>query len=277
MNILIDPLAHPVVGHRGMAAAAPENTIEAMALAFSYGADAVEFDLRVTADGEVVVIHDARVDRTTDGTGEVAALPLAELRELNAGARFRAGAVEDRAPPPAMDSSGKLFPEYARTRAGTGRHYVVPTFQEVLERFPDKHLLIEIKTPEASQPARALIERFGAENRCLVDSYSESSLLPFRGSKIPAGAGKEGIARLLTAFFTLRNAEVSFEGMCVPTRFGMIPLPLWALVRIARKRHKTLHFWTINDPMEASRLWRAGANGIVTDDVRPILAQRFPG
>lgn len=274
MNLLIDPDAHPVIGHRGMAAAAPENTLEAMDLAFRYGADAVEFDLRLTADGEVVVMHDARVERTTDGEGEVAALPLAQLAELDAGARFKAGTVEGRLPPPTIDAEGVTFPEYRDQSNRARPRHVIPTFREVLERFPDRHLLIEIKAHAAAPAARKLIEKFGAENRCMVDSYSEVALEAFRGSRIPTGAAKEGVTRLLAAFFLRQNPGVQYHGMCIPPSFNRIPLPMRILSKIARGNRKTLHVWTINRPKEARSLWKSGVNGIITDDVRTILAER---
>lgn len=74
-----------VVGHRGAAGLEPENTLQAFDRAVDTGVDAVEFDVRATADDHLVVIHDRRVDRTTDGTGVVAEFTLAELRELDAG------------------------------------------------------------------------------------------------------------------------------------------------------------------------------------------------
>lgn len=74
-----------VVGHRGAAGLAPENTLEAVRRAVDVGVDVVEFDVRETADGRLVVIHDATVDRTTDGTGPVGEFSLSELKRLDAG------------------------------------------------------------------------------------------------------------------------------------------------------------------------------------------------
>lgn len=255
-----------------MAAAAPENTLEAMRLAFACGADAVEFDLRLTADGEVVVIHDATLDRTTDGTGPVSAKPLAELRELNAGARFVAGSVEDRLPPPRTDLNGDLYPEY-RAQASV-RRASIPLLREVLEEFPDRHLLIEIKDPRAALPARRLLETFSAQNRCMVDSYSNAALAAFHGSGIPFGAGKEGVVSLLRSFFLLRRPALEYDGMCIPTKYAGYPLPVRLLRRIAHQSGKVVHIWTINAAAEARTLWKIGVNGIVTDDVRPIIAER---
>ncbi len=228
-----------------MAAVVPENTLEGMQRAFSHGADAVEFDLRLSADGQVMVIHDATVDRTSDGTGPVASKTAAELQKLNAGARF--------------------------SSEGT---YRIPLFSELLERFPEKHLLIEIKDPAAALPARNLIEKAGASTRCMVDSYHDTALEVFRGSRIAVGAGRNGTAQLLKSFFLLRDAGVVYDGMCVPPRYGNFPLPIRILSRIARKNSKTIHIWTVNSAADARSLWKAGVNGIISDDVRPILAER---
>ena len=88
MNPLLDPAARLVIAHRGSSAEAPENTLPAFEAAVARGADAIELDVRLTADGAPVVIHDATLDRTTDRTGPVAALTLAELRAVDAGWHF---------------------------------------------------------------------------------------------------------------------------------------------------------------------------------------------
>src|SRR4051812_16937336 len=87
-NPLLDPGVHPVIAHRGTAAAAPENTLVAFARAEEEGADAFELDVRLSADGAAVVIHDSTLERTTDGKGLVRAQSLVDLRALDAGANF---------------------------------------------------------------------------------------------------------------------------------------------------------------------------------------------
>ncbi|HEY8178521.1 MAG TPA: glycerophosphodiester phosphodiesterase family protein, partial [Candidatus Limnocylindria bacterium] len=79
-----------VVAHRGAPVQAPENTMESFRLGAAAGADAIELDVHLTSDGHLAVIHDETVDRTTDGTGEVASFTLEDLRKLDAGARFTA-------------------------------------------------------------------------------------------------------------------------------------------------------------------------------------------
>src|SRR5512140_263558 len=86
---MLPDLPRPVVfAHRGASAHAPENTLASFDLAFAQGADAIELDAQLTADGEIVVFHDATLDRATDGTGRLSQKTLAELRALDAGSSF---------------------------------------------------------------------------------------------------------------------------------------------------------------------------------------------
>src|SRR5664279_6406052 len=114
--ILLDPHAKLVIGHRGNRAHAPENTLESLREAVALGVDAVEFDLRVSRDGALVVMHDETLDRTTNGSGPVALRTVAELGSLDAGARFTRDA-------------GHTFP-------WRGRGATVSTFEEVIESLP---------------------------------------------------------------------------------------------------------------------------------------------
>ncbi|PJJ77588.1 glycerophosphoryl diester phosphodiesterase [Sediminihabitans luteus] len=96
--MLLHPGRPSVVGHRGASADAPQNTLAAFRLALAEGADGIETDLRLTADGAPAVIHDARVDATTDGRGLVADLTLAQVRALDAGTSFDARFAGQRVP-----------------------------------------------------------------------------------------------------------------------------------------------------------------------------------
>ncbi|MEO8140546.1 MAG: glycerophosphodiester phosphodiesterase family protein, partial [Gemmatimonadota bacterium] len=139
MNLLLDRSAHPVIGHRGAAWYAPENTLESFRLALSQGADAIEFDVRRSADGEAMVFHDPTLDRTTDQPGPIAARTAAELKRLDAGFHYSQ---------PGMP--GTPF-------RGVGVR--IPTLREVIAAFPELPLLIEVKEPEVAEAtARALVE-----------------------------------------------------------------------------------------------------------------------
>jgi len=227
-----------------------------MRLGIADGADALEFDVRLSADGEVVVIHDPTVDRTTEGTGAVERMTLAELRSLDAGFRFSARPREP----------------LTTTRAR------IPTFEEVLRTFPAIPLLIEIKAQAAAVPARRLIEKHGAEDRCLVDSFSSAALSVFRGSRIPLGAGRREIVRMLARSFSGAQSPVPSDvsALAIPRTYYGLPLPVGHFARIMRSAHKPSHIWTVNHPGEARAMWKLGASGIITDNVPAILAAR-PG
>lgn len=114
-----------MLGHRGAAGLAPENTLISFHRGRTDGADVLELDVRATADGEVVVLHDATVDRTTDGTGPVRSLAWAELRTLDAGFRFT--------------------PDGGRTHPYRGQGVTVPRLVDLITALPDMPLNIEIK------------------------------------------------------------------------------------------------------------------------------------
>jgi glycerophosphoryl diester phosphodiesterase len=252
---LLDPSARPIVGHRGNAAHAPENTLESFRQAIALGVDAIELDVRLTADGAVVVMHDPTVDRTTTGTGAVADLALGDIRRFDAGARF-------------TRDGGQSFP-YRDKRIG------VPTFAEVLETFPDTRVLIEIKTPTAAAATRTLIESHDAVERCIVDAFDPASLVPFRRSRIAIGASQSDVKRLLArALVGQRPAELPYRVMCIPRAFRGVPLPIAAMVRSTARSGCLVHVWTINEPRVAQSLWRAGVRGIITDDPATMLRLR---
>lgn len=148
-----------VVAHRGASAQAPENTMEAFRLAVEAGADAIELDVHLTADGQLAVIHDETLDRTTDRTGSVASLSMDDIREADAGATFSR-----------PDDAGLPFAE---------KGIRVPTLPEVLAWLPDGlGLVIEIK-PRAA--ADAVVEALKGhavlgDGRLAVISFDEGAI-----------------------------------------------------------------------------------------------------
>ena len=126
----LDSLPQPVIfAHRGASAHAPENTLAAFELALAQQADALELDVKLSADGHVVVIHDATVDRTTNGHGRVRDLSLADLKKLDAGSFF--------------------------SQAFAGEN--IPTLDEVFESF-GKRTFINVELTNYSTPGDALVE-----------------------------------------------------------------------------------------------------------------------
>jgi glycerophosphoryl diester phosphodiesterase len=254
--ILLDLSARPVIGHRGNRAHAPENTLESLQQAVGLGVDAVEFDVQVTRDGVLVVMHDLTVDRTTDGTGAVRALSLAELRTLDAGARF-------------TTDQGKSFP-------WRGRGIGVPTFDDVIDVLPrGLPLIVELKTPEASSALQAAILRHGLAPRVIVAGFDAASTLPFRTGHVALGASTPDVVRtLVPALLRRRVASPPYQAMCIPPWHNGIPVPIAAIARAVRPAGVVTHVWTVNSPVQALRLWGLGVQGIITDDPAAILAVR---
>lgn len=171
-----------VISHRGAAAAAPENTLAALQLAIDQQADFVETDVRLTADGVPILIHDPRVDRTTNGKGRVAFLTSAEIRRLDAGSWFD--------------------PVFAGAR--------VPTLEEfaaVLEPVPTR-ALIELKgkwTPERIDETLNLLREHQLVNRVVLQSFELPTL------RMLQAQGPEFARLLLTRGLTDETVATAVE------------------------------------------------------------------
>lgn len=250
-NLLLDPSARPVIGHRGAAAYAPENTIASFRLALELGAEALEFDVRRSADGEAVVFHDPILDRTTDRQGPVAALTFAELARVDAGYHF-------------TEVGGTGHPY-----RGTG--VTVPSLREVVDAFPDISLLIEIKEAEVQHAVARVLEERGATARAVVAGADWKSLVAFGASPFHRGASRRDITR---AYFRVGEPDAACRSYAVPVRWHGLPVPTRRFVREAHQRGSTVHVWTVDDVRSALRLWRNGVNGIVSNRPDVILAAR---
>ena len=254
--ILLDPLARPVIGHRGNRAFAPENTLESFLEAVALGADALEFDLRLSRDGKLVVFHDPTLERTTDGQGPLAQRTLAELKALDAGARF-------------TPDGGRSFP-------WRGRGVRVASFDEVIDGLPrDLPCIIELKTPAATEPLRQAVRRHGIERRIIVAGFDAQSTRPLRGAGFALGASTRDVVALLpAALLHLRARPRHVQALCIPQRWHGLPVPIAAFARALRGSGTVVHVWTVNDAAEAQALWAAGVQGIISDDPGLMLQAR---
>lgn len=240
--------------HRGGAALAPENTMEAFRNAVDvWGADVLELDVQRTADGALVVIHDETVDRTTDGVGLVSDFTLPEIRDLDAGARF-------------VDRNG------GRTFAGRGVR--VPVFQDVLEAFPDTRLNVDAKTAEAAPELIRLVRAAGAQDRVLLASVTEQGRADRLGYEGPTSATR----RQLRLFYYLHLLP---RGGPYRPRTDALQMPYeWRgrrvvgprFIREAHRRGLPVHVWTVDDPDVMRALVAWNVDGIQTD--RPDLLAR---
>ncbi len=251
MNPLLDLAARPVIGHRGAAAYAPENTIVSFRRALELGAEALEFDVRRAADGVAVVMHDPTLDRTTDRTGPVNAVTSKRLSQTDAGYRF----TEHPDAPTPFRNEG----------------VTVPTLREVITTFPTTPLLIEIKEPEVQEAvARDLLECHAAE-RAVVAGNDWRALEVFANPPFHLGASRRDISRVYFAYGKPADACRCFA---VPDSFYGLTVPSSRFVQSARGYTSTVHVWTVDDARSALRFWKNGVNGIVTNRPDVILAAR---
>jgi len=246
MHPLLDLGAHPIIAHRGASGERPENTLASFERAVELGADALEFDVRLTADREIVVMHDPTLARTTDFTGPARILKLAELRAADAGFRF----TPDR---------GATFPF-------RGRGVRVPTLNEVLERFPAVPILLELKEVAGQEQVRELLVRHGAESRCVIASEHHDALEAFRdGRFVLAASGREIFRFWRASVIESGPPPVDYHVLSVPKRHRLLPVVTRDFLANARRLGIPVHVWTINDPRTARQLWRMGVNGIITN------------
>ncbi len=229
--ILLDPLARPVVAHRGASGEYPENTLLAFSKALEQGADAFELDVRLTADGVPVVLHDPTLERTTDGSGPVAALGLRDVR-----------------------------------RAKTAGGEPIPTLAEVLVRFPATPLVIEVKEARAARPVLAVLRTHDAERRVLVGAFNRSVLRPLVGSECARAPSRGEVAAFWTAAhlrFAWRLGK--YRAFSVPERSGLLRVVNRSFVRTARRAGLPVHVWTVDELAHAARLRALGVCGIITN------------
>lgn len=225
--------------------------MESFRQALAAGADGLELDVRLTSDGEVVVFHDATLDRTTSGSGAVAATSWAQLRTLDAGAHF-------------TPDSGLTWP-------WRGRGITVSRLEEVIEQLPGVPMMVEIKVREAAGPTAELLERTGAIARCVAGSFQEDVHAVLRTHSVPRLASiREMQALYLPSLFGRRYGTLPFAAMSLPRFFKGIPVPVGALAAAAAPAGATMHVWVVNHATSAVRLWRRGVHGVLSDDPGPI-------
>lgn len=247
-----------VIAHRGGSHLRPENTLEAFIHAVELGADILETDVRASADGEIVCLHDATLERTTDGAGPVASFTLAELRRLDAGYRW-------------SQDGGLSYPF-------RGKGIAVPSLAQVLRALPRARLVVEMKPaePAFAESLCALIRRQGAARRVLVASFAHEPMLAFRAAcpevATSLSAREAGIFHALHRWGLAALYPAPAPALQIPARLRDTELVTPGLLAAALGRNFRVHVWTVNDEERMVRLARLGVQGIMTD--RPDLLLR---
>ncbi len=243
-----------VIGHRGLAARFPENTLVSFAAALQAGASMIELDLRLSADGQAVVIHDATVDRTTNGTGLIKSINLKDLQKLDAGYHF--------------STDGKTSP--FRSCGLT-----VPTLQQVFEAFPQAHIAVELKDDSTALIAEVyrLVKQFGRFDRTLIQVFSIKSKLGKSLRKLDERLITGHTTSEMVLFGTLSRMRLSALWrrrsliLDVPVKRGRLPVVTGSFVKAAHRRGLIVLAWTVNEAKELERLYKLGVDGVYTDDV----------
>jgi glycerophosphoryl diester phosphodiesterase len=251
-----------LVAHRGGALLAPENTLAAFDRAASLGADAIETDVRLSADGEVVVFHDEETGRITGEPGTVEARALAELARLDAGARFT--------------------PDGGRTFPFRGRGLRVPTLGEVLARFPRTRFNVEAKTadPRLAEALVAAVRAAGAADRVCLGASDDGqgerirALLPAACHFLPEGAATCHVLAARSGGEATGCPE-GYDVADLPVRIGEHWVVDEAVVAWFRARGLAVFVWTVDEEADMRRLLDLGVRGVMTD--RPDLLARVLG
>ncbi len=274
-NPLITPLGKTMLsGHRAGGGIAPENTMAALRNCVEsnvYELDIFEFDLHATADGELVLIHDGTLDRTSDAAAvfgaegiTVGEKTLGELKQLNMGAKFTAadGAM------PYAGLSGTDVPDDLR----------IITLEEALtylEASGDYRYIIEIKNGgetgmAAADRLHAILVEFGCLERTVVGTF-HNDITAYMDETYPDMPRSAGVMEVVGFFLkSLVNApaeksDFGFEALQIPTTDYVVNLGTSRVVNYAHKFDIAVQYWTINDPLEMARLQAIGADAIMTD------------
>jgi glycerophosphoryl diester phosphodiesterase len=218
------------VGHRGARGYEPENTLRSFKTAMDLGADMIEFDVRTCRSGEVVVIHDECVDRTTDGKGKVADMTLAELKRLDAGKGER-----------------------------------IPTLEEVLDLAQDRLKVdVELKGQTSAAAVADILNKYVTAGRLicselLVTSFEHGTLLAqFREAspRVPTGL----LFSEVPDNFALKAAEMGAQWVALYYKFTTREI-----VQEARGRGLKILIWTVNGPEEIKLAGELGVDAIASD------------
>jgi glycerophosphoryl diester phosphodiesterase len=238
------------IAHRGSRILWPENTDTSFQGAYDLGYRHFETDLHLTADGVLVCFHDPTVDRTTNATGRVEHMSLADLQALDPG--YRHGTPD-----------GFTFRESGAK---------IPTLQWLLTTFPDTSVVLDLKSDGLAEPLSALIDDMGAHDRLIVGSFSDARLAKFRAitnGRVPTSVGPT-IARLwVLASRVGRGGGGEGDALQLPPRMRGVRVVDERLVEAAHRAGLQVHVWTVNEPTEMTRLLDMGVDGLITD--RPDL------
>jgi glycerophosphoryl diester phosphodiesterase len=243
-----------VFAHRGGCALGPENTMAAFDLGMAAGADGLELDVHLSADGIPVVHHDAMLDRTTDAVGAIAARTAAELARVDAGARFVT---------PAGDHPFR--------NQGVG----IATLDDVLRRYADIPIIVEMKVDaaEMGDAVAAAVRAAGAVDRVCAAGYGVQSIAAVRRAlpdMATSACQPEVRMALYRSWCGLPVRRPHYQAYQVPERAGRIRVVSPRFIRHAHLANVKVQVWTVDERADMERLLDWGVDALISN--RPDLA-----
>jgi glycerophosphoryl diester phosphodiesterase len=247
-----------VIAHQGGDGIWPGDTMYAFDQAVAIGADILEMDAHITKDGEIVLMHDETVDDTTNGTGLIEDLTLAELKGLDAAYQW-------------SNDDGKTFPY-------RGQGIQVPTLREVFEKFPQMRYVIEIKLTEnpIDKPLCDLIRQHQMQDKVMIASFHDEAMQNFRETcpEIATSASRTEVRNIVLLGKVFLSGFIapgyqSIQPPYDPAESMNIPIMTERFIREAHAKNIRVEPWTVNDPELMKQYIEWGVDGIITD--RPDL------
>jgi glycerophosphoryl diester phosphodiesterase len=240
---------HPLrLAHRGSRVLWPENTIAAFQGAKDRGCLYIETDLHVSKDGVVVVFHDHRLERVTNGKGPIAKWLWEDLRRLDAAYFF------------------KPEEDYPLRGKGIG----IPSLEEVIKTFPRMHFNVDLKQPGSEAAVAGFIDTHNIHDRLLIASFSDRRIRRCSNHlnrPTATSVGRWEFLRLWTSSRRGKPLKTTAAVLQMPVRHGGITWLDRKLIQAAHAQGIQVHVWTVNDAQEMRRLLSLDVDGIITDRI----------
>ena len=243
-----------IIAHQGGDGIWPGDTMFAFEKAVEIGADVLEMDAHITEDGQVVLMHDEEVDRTTEGTGLIEEMTLEELKQLDAAYKW-------------SNDGDKTFPY-------RGQGIQVPTLEELFRKFPQMHYVIEIKLTQnpIDQVLCNLIRKHNMQDKVMVASFHDEAMQKFRDTcpEIATSASRTEVRNFVLLGKVFLSGFVAPQYQSIqppydPKESMNIPIMTPRFIREAHAKNIKVEPWTVDDPELMKQYIEWGVDGIMTD------------
>lgn len=236
---------------------APGDTLLFLEKAASLGVDILEMNVHMTADGEIVLIHDDTVDSTTNGAGKVSEMTLEEIKALEVGVNW-------------TQDDGQTYPY-------RGAGLQIPILEEVFQAYPEYPMNIELKAESTAAGERLceVILEYGRSDSVLVASSRDEALEAFREAcpEVATSANRGEVTQfVLLSYALLANPiKPDYQALQVPEKSSGIQIMRPGFVNAAHKRGLQVHVWTVDDPEEMNRYLEMGVDAILTNNIAGLM------